>query len=189
MARPGEDFPADPALHAHVLPHPGPVDHDVKAVLDQTGKSLVALAAVVRLFTALQVQLAVVRLERRLALEVDVALGAMVLVLSFVLVLLSHVTLIRLAVLEGNATVLALVLHLGLFADLLLGSDLFVLLTAVQHQVWSLSQFYSVDFLQQLQGPKVIVFKDFKQTQHNQGLDQLFLAESWNLRVSTSVGN
>ena len=45
-------------------------------------------------------------------------------------------------------------------------------------QVWSLTQLYSVDFSQS----RISVKKCFQQT-HNQGLRQLFLTVSWNLRA------
>ena len=46
-------------------------------------------------------------------------------------------------------------------------------------QVWSLSQFYSVDFSQsRISGEKV----HFQQT-HNQGLRQLLLTVTWDLRA------
>ena len=41
---------------------------------------------------------------------------------------------------------------------------------------WSLTQFYSFDFLQSRIGVKIVVF-------NNQGLCQLFLTVSWDLRI------
>ena len=133
---PGEDFAAYFALHAHVLSRmPGPMDDNVEAVLDEAGESLVALPAVVRLFPPLQVQLRVVALEGGLALQVDVALGAVVLVLRLGFVLLRHVALVRLPVLEGDAAVRALVFHLRILTHLLLRPNLLVLTPAGRHVV------------------------------------------------------
>ena len=75
------------------------------------------------------------RLEGRLALEMDVTFGTVVLVFRFVFVFFRHVPLMRLFVLEGDAAVSALVFHLALLPDALLGADLFMLLPAVHHVV------------------------------------------------------
>ena len=48
-----------------------------------------------------------------------------------------------------------------------------------EKQVWSLTQLYSVEFSQSRIGEKKVCF----QQTHNQGLHQLFLTVSWDLRA------
>ena len=55
--------------------------YDMKAVFNKTREGFVTFSAVVRFFPSLQMQFAVVTLERRLTFKMDIALLTMILII------------------------------------------------------------------------------------------------------------
>jgi hypothetical protein len=64
-----ENFATNSTLHSHFFLGPSPMDYNVQTMLNQAGKGVVTFPAIVGLFPPLQMEFAIVTLERRFTLK------------------------------------------------------------------------------------------------------------------------